>query len=273
MANHTKTDCLLRIENVSLTLGDNPILKDVSAEIHDIVRPNVTTGQIVGFLGPSGVGKTKLFEIMAGLLQPTSGAVMVGHPLQPVKVGMVGVVQQNYPLFSHRTVYGNLELAAAKAYPTASEQKEHIGIILERFKLQDKAKLYPAQLSGGQKQRIAIAQQLLTGNRFLLMDEPFSGLDINMIDEVSDMIQEIANSHEQNTVVVVSHDIVSTAAISDTLWLMGRDHEANGSVIPGSHIKHTFDMIGMDLAYDKNIRNKSDFQDLVKKVRGLFKEL
>ncbi len=148
-----------------------------------------------------------------------------------------------------------------------------MALMLDRFKLSDKAKLYPAQLSGGQKQRIAIAQQLLCSKHFLLLDEPFSGLDINMIQEVQELICEIANFNELNTVIIVSHDIVSTASISDTLWLMGRDHDSKGNCISGGKIKHTYDLIDMDLCYEKDILSKPKFQDLLKEIRGLFPSL
>jgi ABC-type nitrate/sulfonate/bicarbonate transport system ATPase subunit len=268
-----KSKNILKAENISLNLGGNQILQDINIEIKDIVRPNVTTGQIVGFLGPSGVGKTKFFEILSGLLEPTTGTVILGDPLEPVQAGMVGVVQQNYPLFSHRTVEGNLLVAAKKLYPNEKEAKDKMNLILDRFKLSDKAKLYPAQLSGGQKQRIAIAQQLLCSKHFLLLDEPFSGLDINMIQEVQELITEIANFNELNTVIIVSHDIVSTASISDTLWLMGRDHDTKGNVTSGGKIKHTYDLIDMDLCYEKDILSKPKFQDLLKEIRGLFPTL
>jgi ABC-type nitrate/sulfonate/bicarbonate transport system ATPase subunit len=271
--NAQKNNTILKAENISLNIGGNQILQDINIEIKDIIRPNVTTGQIVGFLGPSGVGKTKFFEILSGLLEPTTGTVMLGDPLEPVQVGMVGVVQQNYPLFNHRTVEGNLLVAAKKLYPNEKEAKEKMALMLDRFKLSDKAKLYPAQLSGGQKQRIAIAQQLLCSKHFLLLDEPFSGLDINMIQEVQELITEIANFNELNTVIIVSHDIVSTASISDTLWLMGRDHDSKGNVISGGKIQHTYDLIEMDLCYEKDILSKPKFQDLLKEIRGLFPKL
>jgi NitT/TauT family transport system ATP-binding protein len=271
--NAQKTSTILKAEKISLNIGGNQILQDINIEIKDIVRPNVTTGQIVGFLGPSGVGKTKFFEILSGLLEPTTGTVVLGDPLEPVQAGMVGVVQQNYPLFNHRTVEGNLLVAAKKLYPSEKEAKEKMALMLDRFKLSDKAKLYPAQLSGGQKQRIAIAQQLLCSKHFLLLDEPFSGLDINMIHEVQELICEIANFNELNTVIIVSHDIVSTASISDTLWLMGRDHDSKGNATSGGKIKHTYDLIDMDLCYEKDILSKPKFQDLLKEIRGLFPTL
>ena len=267
---HSKNECILKIDNVSLTLGENVILQNVNAEICNITRPGMTQGQVVGFLGPSGVGKTKLFEIMAGLLRPTTGEVYAGTAQKPVTAGTMGVVQQNYPLFNHRTVMGNLEVAAKKTIQDSSKRKERIYDILDRFKLRQHAQAYPAQLSGGQKQRIAIAQQLLCSENFLLMDEPFSGLDINMVEEVSEMIVEIANGHELNTIIVVSHDIVSTSAIADTLWIMGRDRDTHNNIIPGAKIKHTFDLISRNLAWRPDIRKQPAFSDLINEVRDLF---
>jgi polar amino acid transport system ATP-binding protein/sulfate transport system ATP-binding protein len=174
---YAKEDVIVEIDKVCLELGGKQILRDVSVEIKNITRPDRTQGQIVGFLGPSGVGKTKLFEIMAGLLEPTSGTVRIGSPLQPIHVGRVGVVQQNYPLFQHRTVLGNLLVAAAmNANLAPADRPARARTILERFGLYAHRDHYPAQLSGGQRQRIAIAQQLICSETYLLLDEPFSGL-------------------------------------------------------------------------------------------------
>src|SRR5215813_14231243 len=103
---------ILKATNVSLTLNHNRILKDLNLEICDLYRPGYVTGQVVGLLGPSGIGKTRLFRILAGMDAPDCGSVLIGEKLAPVQRGMVGVVAQNYPLFEHRTIAGNLELAA-----------------------------------------------------------------------------------------------------------------------------------------------------------------
>ena len=273
MEQYAFASTLLKAENVSLNIGGNQILKDVNVEIKDIIRPGYKMGQVVGFLGPSGIGKTKLFEVLAGLLEPTSGKVTINNPAIPVKAGLVGVVQQNYPLFNHRTVYGNLDVAAKKTCKDAAERKKKIDEILNRFKLSDKGTLYPAQLSGGQKQRVAIAQQLLCSENFLLLDEPFSGLDPLMVEEVGNMLSEIAHSNELITIIIVSHDIVSTASIADTLWLMGRDRDAKGNIIPGSKIKHTYNLIDKGLAWQKDIDTKPEVLDFVREVKGMFSSL
>lgn len=264
---------ILKVDDVSLSLGGHQILKDVNIEIKDIVRPGRQQGQIVGFLGPSGIGKTKLFEVLSGLIKPEKGQVLIGDPLKPVEMGRVGVVQQSYPLFNHRTVMGNLEVAAVRGDIPPNEQKQKIQAMLERFNLKDQASKYPAELSGGQRQRIAIAQQLLCSEHFLLMDEPFSGLDILMIERVCDMLREIAQEHEHNTIIVVSHDIHATASIADTLWVMGRDRDSNGNIIEGSHIKHTFNLIDRDVCWYDNVQSRPPFKQLVEEVRAIFPSL
>lgn len=269
---YEKRDVILDIDGVSLALGGNQILRNVSAKIQDIVRPGLVQGQIVGFLGPSGIGKTKLFEIMAGLLRPDTGSVRLGLPLEPVSVGKVGVVQQNYPLFQHRTVLGNLLVCMREEKPGVSNKVRAMEL-LESFELAHKASAYPAELSGGQRQRVAIAQQLACSERFLLLDEPFSGLDPNMVDEVSQMLVRVANLDELNTIVIVSHDIQATAAISDTLWVMGRDRNPDGSAVPGAYIKHVYDLIERGLCWHNDLQDQPDFLALVREVRGLFSQL
>jgi NitT/TauT family transport system ATP-binding protein len=87
-------ETLLKVSGVSLSLGAQTILRDVNLEIRDIVRPGMTQGQVVGLLGPSGIGKTCLFRILAGLDAPDSGSVLIGKEGTPVQRGMVGVVAQ-----------------------------------------------------------------------------------------------------------------------------------------------------------------------------------
>lgn len=264
---------LLRVQNVSLELDGNLILRDVNVEIKNITRTGVNQGQVVGFLGRSGIGKTQFFRILAGLQKPTSGQVLLGDPGVPVHKGMVGVVAQNYILFRHRTVLGNLMIAATQAGDTRKVAKERSMTMLERFKLTDKANFYPRQLSGGQRQRIAIAQQMLCDGHFLLMDEPFSGLDIIMKAKVAELINEIAQMHEKNTIIVVTHDVTEAASVADELWLMARDRDADGNEIPGAKIKATYDLKELGLAWQPGITLTSDFLNFTKEVKEKFMSL
>lgn len=272
-------DEILRVEDVSLSFPNDDgseklVLRDINISIKNVVRRDKdSTGQIVGFLGPSGRGKTQLFKIMAGLNKPTTGRVLING--QPVNPGDVGVVQQNYPLFSHHDVKGNLLLSLRnKTSMTKSEKLDKINEYLKRFKLEDKINYYPASLSGGQRQRIAIIQQLLCSENFLLLDEPFSGLDINMIKEVSDVILEVANLNEFNTIILVSHDISATAAISDLLWMLGLEYDEQGQALPGAYLKYVHDLKEMGIAWNyPHVSDEPQFLSYVKDVKNIFKTL
>jgi len=269
----TYAETLLKIDHVNLSYGEKVILRDVNAEIRDIVRPGRTQGQVVGFLGPSGIGKTQLFRIIAGLNQPTSGQVLVSSALTPVKPGMVGVVAQNYPLFENRTIFSNLILAAKQIEKSTDAAHEKVLKYLKRLDMLDCSQLYPAQISGGQRQRIAIAQQLLCSEHFLLMDEPFSGLDLVMEAKVCELINEIACLDELNTIIVVTHDVTAAATVADHLWLMGRDRDAVGNIIPGARIQETYDLIERDLCWQPAITNSTKFLEFVREVKERFQTL
>src|SRR5215472_5986259 len=134
-------DVILKATNVSLTLGGNAILRDLNLEIRDLWRPDCVTGQVVGLLGPSGIGKTRLFRLLSGIDKPDKGTVTIGPKAIPVQRGMVGVVAQNYPLFEHRTVAGNLELAARSAGLNRKSASAKAAAYLGRFGLEDRADL------------------------------------------------------------------------------------------------------------------------------------
>ena len=272
---HTIAERLLTIDNVSVSY-DKPILKGVSGAIENIRREGVQQGQVVCLLGPSGVGKTQLFRCIAGLQQPNAGVVRLhgaDGEARPVKPGEVGVVAQHYPLFNHRTVLGNLMVAASKGAASEKEARAKSYAMLEEFHLADKALAYPQALSGGQRQRIAIAQQLLCSSHFLLMDEPFSGLDPIAKNRVCETIARVSNLHELNTMIVITHDIDSAISIADTLWILGRDMDAEGAPIPGAYIKTVYNLIEMGLAWDPDIYSRPEFFELSKQMKRQFSDL
>jgi len=264
---------LVKIEGVSVTLGGTPILRDVNAEVRDITRPGVKQGQVVGLLGPSGLGKTTLFRILAGLDKPDTGQVLLEEEAIPVQRGMVGVVAQNYPLFAYRTVWSNLVVAGMMERTTRAKVEERARDLLDRFGLKDHARKYPAQLSGGQRQRVAIAQQFMCSEHLLLMDEPFSGLDLLMQAEVCRFIREISLTDELQTIIIVTHDVESALEVCDTLWLLGRDRDARGNPIPGARIQKTFDLCERGLAWQEGISNTKEYMDLLREIREAFPKL
>src|SRR5216684_4446503 len=271
MLEYTYGKTLLKVDDVSLEYDGRPILKHVSAEIKDIICPGKVQGQVVGFLGPSGIGKTQLFRIIAGLNKPTSGRVSINGLDRPVQPGEVGVVAQDYPLFEHRTIMSNLLLAANQKEKDSKTARDKVIQYLTDFDLVDKARLYPVQLSGGQRQRCAIIQQILCSDHFLLMDEPFSGLDLLMLEKTSELIQKVANMDELNTIIVVTHYITSCCAVSEPLLLMGRELDAKGNPLPGSHIVETYDLIERDLCWHPEIITHPRFVDFVREVKDRFR--
>ena len=268
MADHTYQEPILTLRDISMQFGGEVILRDISLDVLNVVRPGVQQGQVVGFYGRSGIGKSVLCRIIAGLLLPSTGTVQVANPQRPVCPGDVGFVQQRYPLFDHRTLLDNLLVAAARKHGPA-DAKTRTEDMLARFDLAQHRRKYPAQLSGGQRQRAAIAQQLLCSEHLIILDEPFSGLDIAMIDEVKKIIVEVTTSDELNTVVIVSHDLATTTALSDTLWLLGPERDAAGQCLAGATIskKHQYNLAEMGLAWQYGIQAKPEFVQLIEHLK------
>ena len=265
-------DTLLTIDKVGLSYGSTPVLNGLSAEVRDIVRPGCITGQIIGILGPSGIGKTQLSRVLTGLQTPSTGRVLVGPKQVPVHAGMVGYVAQNYPLLRHRTVLGNLTLAAQRSGFNAKGARERALEYLDKFSLSAKWDAYPTQLSGGQRQRVAIAQQLLCSEHYLIMDEPTTGLDPIMKDKVCELIKSVASMSEENTVFCVTHDIPAILTIADHLWLLGRVRDADGAS-KGAQILYTYDLIERGVAWQDKPQELSAYADLQKEIRDRFSTL
>jgi len=264
-------EIVLSVDDVSLRLSGNLILDGVTFNVRDRIRVGTVTGQVVGLLGPSGVGKTRLFRIIAGLDSPDRGAI-TGIKSGELPAGTVGVVFQDYPLLRHRTVLSNLVLAGTIGGLEAGASRARAAKLLASFGLAERGDYYPARLSGGQRQRAAIAQQLMVPRPLLLLDEPFSGLDPAALDDVMKLIVEVANLDELNTIVVVTHDIRSAMTVSDTLFLLGRNRK-EGKAVPGARIQETYDMVELGLAYRTNLQSAPEFVELERAIKAKFREL
>jgi polar amino acid transport system ATP-binding protein/sulfate transport system ATP-binding protein len=265
-------ETLLTLDNLGLRLGGKAILTGVSACVKNVTRPGVLQGQVVSVLGPSGVGKTQLFRLLAGLTAPDSGRVLLGPKQEPVVRGQVGVVAQAYPLFEHYTVLQNLIVAARQHGLCKTEAREQVTAMLERFALQQYASAYPATLSGGQRQRVAIAQQLIRPKSLLLLDEPFSGLDLAMVREVCALLAEVSRKDEALTTVIVTHDIGAALSVADTLWLLGRPRAADGGS-EGARIVHTIDLMERGLAWHPDVIHAAAFESTKREVEQRFASL
>ena len=269
---YTVRERLLTIEGLCVRY-DRPILEGVSGVIDNIHRDGLQQGQVVGLLGPSGIGKSQLFRCIAGLQRPSAGSVRLNGGGREVQPGDVGVVAQNYPLFHHRTVWGNLMVAATRRGADARDAKQRCLALLEAFGLADQAQCYPQALSGGQRQRVAIAQQLLCSSHFLLMDEPFSGLDPLAKTQVCDTILRVSTADELNTIIVVTHDIEAAVRICDTLWVLGRERDAEGRPVSGASIRETYNLAEMGLAWHEDIEAMPEFVELTTHLKRRFASL
>lgn len=258
---YTIGESLLKVDSVFLDYGDKKVLRDVNIDIKDIIGKNQTIGQVIALLGKSGIGKSQLFKIMAGLIKPTSGHVLVGHDQIPVVAGVVGMVLQTYPLYKHRTLKGNLELVC--------KDPGKIDFYLEQFDIWEHRNKYLQELSGGQRQRTAIVQQLLCSEHFILLDEPFSGLDPIATEKLCKVISKVASADSSNTIIISSHILEPTIAISDTILMLGNEFK-DGVKVEGANIRHTEDLAAQGLAWNPDIRKDPRFGEMIEKIRSIF---
>lgn len=222
-------ETLLYIENLSVAYDDNIIIKDISLIEKDVVRENVDcTGQVVAFLGRSGRGKSTFFKALTGLIPSTSGKILIRdfenkepNAAKLVKEGDIGLVDQKYTLFRHKTVTEALKFSLRKTTLTASEKDSKIKQYLKEWGLENCADKYPNELSGGQRQRTAIIEQLFSSDQFIVLDEPFSGLDVGNIQEVKKAFDLLGQSSEVNTVIFSTHDIDLAIELAQTIYIIG----------------------------------------------------
>lgn len=263
----TRGKTLLKLDHINLTYGPNVILRDLNAEIKHLKREDeVVTGQIVCFLGPSGIGKTQTSRIIAALNKPTSGQVTLSDKL--VSRGDVCMVPQNYPMFEFATVAGNLVISGIQGHLSKDQINVKATGLIETFGLREHLGKYPKNLSGGTRQRVAIARQLMCVGNYIVMDEPFSGLDPINKKLAMSAITKLASLDTYNVIVVVTHDIASGMAIADTVWMMGLE---KGS--PGARLIKEYDLASMGLAWQPGIEDDLEFKSLVTQVSAEFKFL
>ncbi len=178
--------------------------------------------QFITFLGPSGCGKSTALNIIAGLIPATDGEVWIDGEridyLPPEKRGF-GMVFQNYALFPHMTVFGNIAFGLQLQRRPADEIRRRVQEMLELVQLPGFEGRYPGQLSGGQQQRIAIARALVLHPRLLLLDEPLSNLDAKLRIEMRAEIKRLHSSLGL-TSIYVTHDQVEALSLSDWVVVM-----------------------------------------------------
>ena len=196
----------------------------------------VEKGEFVSLLGPSGCGKTTTLQLIAGFVEPSSGAIhLEGRDLlavKPAKRGL-GIVFQSYALFPHMTVAENVGFGLEMQGVAAAERVRRVGETLELVGLGAFTGRFPRQMSGGQQQRVALARALVIKPQILLLDEPLSNLDAKLREEMQIELRQIQRSLGTTT-ILVTHDQAEAMALSDRLVVMnhgraeqiGAPHEA-----------------------------------------------
>lgn len=216
----TNSKSLITIDRISKFFGSFQALKDVSLEI----KP----GERVVVCGPSGSGKSTLIRCINQLEKHETGTIQVdgveldntAESLNAIRAN-VGMVFQQFNLFPHLTVRENLTIGPIRARKLSKADADILALkYLERVRIPEQADKYPRQLSGGQQQRVAIARSLCMEPSIMLFDEPTSALDPEMINEVLDVMVELAGSGM--TMICVTHEMGFARKVADTMVFM--DH-------------------------------------------------
>src|SRR5690606_5986768 len=201
----TETGPLVRPDRVNQHFGSLHVLKDIDLSLR--------RGEVVVVVGPSGSGKSTLCRVINRLETIDSGTITFdgqelpaeGKALAKVR-SEIGMVFQSFNLFSHMTILENVTLGPIKVKGVSRQEAERRGLeLLARVGIADQAHKYPAQLSGGQQQRTAIARALAMDPKMILFDEPTSALDPEMVQEVLDVMIELAR--DGMTMLVVTHEM------------------------------------------------------------------
>ncbi|WP_095992393.1 amino acid ABC transporter ATP-binding protein [Cystobacter fuscus] len=206
---------LITVEGVNKHFGAAHVLRDVSTRFH--------AGEVAVIIGASGSGKSTFLRTLNRLEKHDSGRIVVnGIELNDSVKNLdairreVGMVFQQFNLFPHLTVMENITLAPRRVRKTPRQDAQRAALeLLDRVGLKDHATKYPHQLSGGQQQRVAIARSLAMQPKILLFDEPTSALDPEMINEVLDVMKDIARSGM--TMIVVTHEMRFARDVGDRI--------------------------------------------------------
>lgn len=214
----------LKIEHINHTYfsktSATTALSDISLEIGK--------GEFVSFLGPSGCGKTTLLSIIAGLIKPTEGSILLEGRTVDQSERLIGYMLQQDYLFPWKTIEENILLGLKISGLIDSTKVNYAFTLLEQMGLKEYEKQYPKQLSGGMRQRVALVRTLVMEPKLLMLDEPFSALDYQTKLRLEDLVSETLKSFGK-TAILVTHDIGEAIAMSDRIFLFsarpGRIHK------------------------------------------------
>lgn len=228
---------ILRSENIIKKYGSRTVVKGVSVEIKQ--------GEIVGLLGPNGAGKTTTFYMIVGLIKPNSGKIFLDNKdisQQPMfkraQLG-IGYLAQEASVFRKLTVEDNIKLVLEMRNLSKEQQAEKLEALISEFNLNHVRKNQGDFLSGGERRRTEIARALASDPKFILLDEPFAGVDPIAVEDIQQIIYTLKSKNIG--ILITDHNVQETLAITDRTYLL-----FSGSVLKAGSAK--------DLAEDEQVR-------------------
>jgi lipopolysaccharide export system ATP-binding protein len=203
-------------KNLVKTYGQRTVVNDVSFEI--------SQGEIVGLLGPNGAGKTTSFYMVVGFVQPKAGKVFLDNeeitnlPMyQRAKKG-IGYLPQEASIFRKLSVEDNISAVLEMTKMTKKEQNEKLEELLSEFRLHHVRKSLGGVLSGGERRRTEIARALATNPKFILLDEPFAGIDPIAVEDIQGIVAKLKNKNIG--ILITDHNVNETLSICDRAYLL-----------------------------------------------------
>lgn len=216
METHTDTALTLHSKGLVKKYRKRTVVNDVSI--------NVNQGEIVGLLGPNGAGKTTTFYMMVGLVTPNAGDIYLNEtrltdmPMyKRARLG-VGYLAQEASVFRNLTVRQNLESVLQFLSYGKKEIKEQCDRLIEEFSLQRVVNSKGYSLSGGERRRTEIARALVTNPKFILLDEPFAGVDPIAVEDIQEIVSKL--KHQNIGILITDHNVHETLAITNRAYLM-----------------------------------------------------
>lgn len=210
---------------MSKTLTASKLIKNYGKKtIVNEVDIQLSKGEVVGLLGPNGAGKTTTFYMISGLILPSSGKIMLGNQditFKPMylraRMG-IGYLAQEPSIFSKLNVEDNLKIVLDSFYPNRSELNLTINNLLEQFNISSIRKNLGGTLSGGERRRVEIARTLALNPDFVLLDEPFAGVDPIAVEDIQQMI--ISLKKQNIGILITDHNVRETLSITDRSYLL-----------------------------------------------------
>ena len=205
----------LRCEHLVKKYGPRTVVNDVSYDVEQ--------GEIVGLLGPNGAGKTTSFYMVTGLVKPNGGKIFLEDeditnlPMYRRAQKGLGYLAQEASVFRKLSVEDNINAVMELSDIPASERKDRLEQLIEEFSLQKVRKSYGIQLSGGERRRCEIARALAINPKFILLDEPFAGVDPIAVEDIQHIIAKLKKKNIG--IIITDHNVHETLAITDRAYL------------------------------------------------------